>query len=95
LITLLDEFRVTVPCIGKQYDIWKKKRSLYNTYLLKVYDDKMKLYSANGKISCNFSFDIKDIYMVKYQSKKKQYGRYFTSDEQGYLIFSINNAKSW
>ncbi|XP_065911963.1 uncharacterized protein [Dysidea avara] len=91
------EYRVKVPCncIGKQCEAESSKGSLCNRYLLKVYDDKIKLYSANGKISCKFSCDIKDIYNVKYQTKKKQCCNHlFNFDERGYLTISINDAKS-
>jgi len=87
---------VKVPCSGivEQCDSIKIERLLCNSYLLKVYDDEIKLYSANGKISCKFSCAMKDIYRVKYQPKTKQCCYHFNFDERGFLIFSINNAKS-
>ncbi|XP_065911968.1 uncharacterized protein [Dysidea avara] len=36
-------------------------------YLLKVYDDMIKLFTPNGIIHTKFSFLIKDIYEIKYQ----------------------------
>ncbi|XP_065911960.1 uncharacterized protein [Dysidea avara] len=87
------EYRVKVPC--KQFEVGNSKGSLCNSYLLKVYDDKIKLFTANGKIPCKFSCDIKNIYNVKYQPKEKQCRNHlFNFDERDYLTFSINNAKS-
>ena len=60
-ILFLDQYRVKVEqsCTGS---------TPYNgDYLLKVYDDMIKLFTPNGIIHTKFSFLIKDIYEIKYQ----------------------------
>ena len=60
-----DEYRVAI-CVNK------KRGSCYNSYILKLYDDKVKLFTANGRIALNYSFVIKDICKVDFQPTKKQ-----------------------
>ena len=57
-------------------------------YILKVYDDKIKLYTSNGILSTDFSCDLKEIYRIKYLSTQHH------KSETGYLSITINNAKS-
>ena len=59
-------------------------------YLLKVYDDKIKLFTSNGRIRTGFSCDLKDIYRITYLPvATKHY-----SSMNGFLSFSIKNANS-
>ena len=60
-----DEYRVAI-CVNK------RRGSCYNSYILKLYDDKVKLFTVNGRIALNYSFDIKDICKVDFQPTKKQ-----------------------
>ncbi|XP_065910940.1 uncharacterized protein [Dysidea avara] len=61
-----------------------------NSYLLKVCDIKIKVFTANGKIETSFSLNILDIHKIKYQPKMKQSG----TTKQGTLTLSVSNAQS-
>ncbi|XP_065911603.1 uncharacterized protein [Dysidea avara] len=58
------EYRVAI-CVNK------RRGSRCNSYILKLYDDKVKLFTANGRIALNYSFDIKDICKIDFQPTKK------------------------
>ena len=63
MYVITDRFRVRTDrshlCKGTMAD-----------YLLKVYDDKIELYTSNGKIFTDFSCDLKEIHRIKYLSTK-------------------------
>lgn len=54
-------------------------------YLLKVYDEEIRLFSSNGKLPTDFSCDLKEIHKIKYLYTKKN---------NGYLSIVAKNAKS-
>lgn len=56
-------------------------------YLLKVYDDKIELFTSNGKILTDFSCDLKKIHRIKYLSTKQHKTR------NEYLSIIIIDAK--
>ena len=58
------------------------------SYILKVYDDKIKLYTSNGVLPTDFSCDLKEIYRIKYLSAKR------CEPMIGYLSITIKNVKS-
>ena len=58
-------------------------------YILKVYDDNIKLFTSNGILSTDFSCNLKEIYMIKYLSTKHHH-----KSMNGYLSITIKNAKS-
>ena len=62
---ITDRFRVK----SDRSDKWKGPIA---DYLLKVCDDKIQLYSSNGKIPTDFSCDLKDIHRIKYLFTKQQ-----------------------
>ncbi|XP_065911965.1 uncharacterized protein [Dysidea avara] len=68
----------------------KRRGSRCNSYILKLYDDKVKLFTANGRIALNYSFYIKDICKVDFQPTKKQ----SDGSKKGVLKFSINNSQT-
>ena len=57
-------------------------------YILKVYDDKIKLYTSNGILSTDFSYDLNEIFKIKYLSTQRH------KSEIGYLSITIKNTKS-
>ena len=57
-------------------------------YILKVYDNKIKLYTSNGILSTDFSCDLKEIYRIKCLPGKN------CKSPIGYLSITIKNAKS-
>ena len=57
----LDEYRVRVQ---KNY----KGDMSFGNYLLKVYNEEIKLYTPNGMISTKFKLSMKDIHKVKYHA---------------------------
>ena len=57
-------------------------------YILKVYDDKIKLYTSNGVLPTNFSCDLKEIYRIKCLPGK------YCKSMIGYFSITIKNAKS-
>ena len=58
-------------------------------YILKVYDDNIKLFTSNGMLSTDFSCNLEEIYTIKYLSTKH---RHKSMNE--YLSITIKNAKS-
>ncbi|XP_065911627.1 uncharacterized protein [Dysidea avara] len=85
-------FGPPVPGVVYEYRVavcdYKRRGTRCNNYVLRVYDDKIKLFTANGKIAMNVSYKIKDIHNIKYQpATTKQYKK--TS-----LTFSIKNAET-
>ena len=81
MCVITDRFRVRTDrshlCKGMMAD-----------YLLKVYDDKIELYTSNGKILTDFSCDLNEIHRIKYLSIKL----HKTSNE--YLSIITNDAHS-
>ena len=63
-------------------------KGLMADYLLKVYDEKIKLFTSNGKISTDFSCDLKEIYRIKFLSEKQHCAA------NGYLSITTKNEKS-
>ena len=57
-------------------------------YLLKVYDDKIRLFTSNGKLPTDFSCNLKEIHRVKYLSARHH------KSMNGHLSITIKNAKS-
>ena len=57
-------------------------------YILKVYDDKIQLYTSNGVLPTNFSCDLKEIYRIKCLPGK------YCKSMIGYFSITIKNAKS-
>jgi len=78
-----DEYRVAL-CD------YKRRGTRCNNYVLRVYDDEIKLFTANGKIAMNVSYKIKDIHNIKCQPAKKKYN----SGIKTSLTFSIKNAET-
>ena len=82
-IKFTDEYRVAI-CVNK------RRGSRCNSYILKLYDDKVKLFAANGRIALNYSFDIKDICKIDFQPTKKP----SDGSKKGVLKFSIKNSQT-
>ena len=57
--------------------------TLYGDYLLRVYDDVIKLFTPNGVIPTKFSLLIKDIYEIKY--------RMYDSTPQKFVTLSVKS----
>ena len=57
-------------------------------YLLKVYDDKIELFTSNGKIPTDFCCDLKEIHKIKYLSTREDKTR------NEYLSITILDAHS-
>ena len=57
-------------------------------YILKVYDDKIKLHTSNGVLPTDFSCDLKEIYRIRCLPGK------YCKSMIGYLSITIKNAKS-
>ena len=66
-----------------------RNNGLIADYILKVYEDKMKLFTSNGMLSTSFSCNLKEIYKIKYTSSKHSH-----KSMNGYLSITIKNAKS-
>ena len=61
LIMILDEYRVKVE---RNYE----GNMSYGNYLLKVYNEEIRLFTPNGLIPTKFRCPIKDIHKAKYYS---------------------------
>ena len=59
-------------------------------YILKVYDDKIKLFTSNGRLPTDFCCNLKDIHRIKYLPTKH------SKATNGYrcLSIAIKNEKS-
>ena len=57
-------------------------------YVLKVYDDKIKLFTSNGRLPTDFCCDLKDIHRIKYLPTKHH------KVMNAYLSIAIKNEKS-
>ena len=57
-------------------------------YVLKVYDDKIRLFTSNGILPTDFSCDLKEIYRIKYLPARHH------KSMNGHLSITIKNAKS-
>ena len=73
----IDEYRVTVErsCTGS---------SSHGDYLLRVYDDMIKLFTPSGVIPTKFSVMIKDIFDIRFQMSDLRV--------QKFVTLSIKNA---
>ena len=58
-------------------------------YILKVYDDNIKLFTSNGMLSTDFSYNLEEIYMIRNLSTKHHH-----ESMNGYLSITIKNTKS-
>ena len=65
-----------------------RDNNLMADYILKVYDDKIKLHTSNGVLPTDFSCDLKEIYRIKCLPGK------YCKSMIGYLSITIKNAKS-
>ena len=70
-----DEYRVKVQ---KNYE----KNASYGDYLLKVYNEEIRLFTPNGLIPTKFRCSIKEIHRVKYHS---------VGPQEFYATISIKN----
>jgi len=59
-----------------------------------VYDDEIKLFTANGKIATNVSYKIKDIHNIKCQPATAKVTKQYNADKKTSLTFSIKNAET-
>ena len=72
-----------------QYRVMTSRdNSPMGNYILKVYDDKVKLYTSNGALPTDFSCDLKEIYRIKCLSAKQ------CKSMIGCLSITIKDAKS-
>jgi len=73
-----DEYRVKVErnCDGQ---------TPYGEYVLKIDNEKIRIFTSNGKIPTKFSCSIRDIYRAKYKT---------IGTMQSCVIISINNILS-
>ena len=56
-------------------------------YLLKVYDDNIKLFTSNGKLPTDFSCGLEKVHRIKYLPTKQ-------GVINGYISISIKNEQS-
>ena len=80
-IYISDQYRVRTD---RDY----KCKGPMSDYLLKVYDEKIILYSSNGKLPTGFVCYLKEIYQIKHLSTKQQKPTY------RWLSITIKNARS-
>jgi len=79
-----DEYRVAV-CD------YKRRGTRCNNYVLRVYDDEIKLFTANGKIAMNVSYKIQDVHNIKCQPATTKITKQYKKTS---LTFSIKNAET-
>ena len=63
-------------------------KGMISDYLLKVYDDKIELFTSNGKIPTDFCCGLKEIHKIKYLPTKHDKTR------NEYLSITILDAHS-